>query len=413
MSDATGGEIPVEYRDLLPAGRVLARQLLTRGPMNGKQAQELFPDREMALLLGKYLLLERLGNEGSGAVCKALHLVMDREVAVRLIPLPGKRFAEQRARFQKDVQLAAQLRHPNLVTVFDVVEIPGMCVLLMEYVAGVDLSGKVAQVERLPVVEACSLIRQAALGLQAAHEQGLVHGDLQPARLLIAGDPTSRSSPDVHLPRAAFPAGFVKILNLGLAWRNEVPVAAGEIGPCAPDYIAPEQANDLRQADARSDLYSLGCMLYFALAGRPTCAGGTPPEKAFRHQFEEPPDIARLRPGLPRGLRAIVQRLLAKKPADRYPTAAALADALAPFCTNPLGERLEGSRPDSWAQGHTAPELTGSDTNPILTMPGEQQKEQATGPGSRRRGWPFPVLVLIAVALGLAAAWVLRLFWDI
>src|SRR5262249_33085654 len=151
------------------------------------------------------------------------------------------------------------------------------------------------------VVEACSLIRQAALGLQPAHEQGLAHGDLQPARLLITGDPTSRSSPDVLLPRAAFPAGIAKILNLGLAWRNEGPVASGDFSPYDPDYVAPEQAQDVRQADARSDLYSLGCMLHFALTGRPPFPGGSAQEKVFRHQVEEPPDVARSRPDVPRG----------------------------------------------------------------------------------------------------------------
>jgi serine/threonine-protein kinase len=410
-AEAAAGEVPAEYQHLLPAGRVLARQLLTRGPVNGKQAQYLFPHREMALALGKYLLLERLGSVGTGAVCKALHVVMDREVAVRLVPLPGKHSAEQRARLQKDIQLAAHLRHPNLVTVFDVVEIPGMCVLVMEHVPGVDLTGKVAQAGPLPIVEACSLIRQAALGLQPAHEQGLAHGDLQPARLLITGDPTSRSSPDVLLPRAAFPAGIVKILNLGLAWRNEGPVAAVDFSPYDPDYVAPEQAQDVRQADARSDLYSLGCMLYFALTGQPPFPGGTTPEKVYRHQYEEPPDVARLRPDVPRELRTITLRLLAKKPADRYPRAAELAEALALFCTNQFGER-EGPRPDSWLQVHTSPELTGSDTNPVVAVPGEQQAGRAPGPGGRQGAWPFSFLVFGAVALGLAAGWVIRLLWD-
>ena len=410
-SDASATEIPAEYQPLLPAGRVLARQLLIRGPINGKQAQLLFPDREAALVLGMYLLLERLGQDGTGAVFKAVHVLMGREVALRLILAPGSRSSEQRARFRKEMQLAAPLRHPNLVMVFDVVEVAGLCVLVMEYVPGVDLNARVGQVGRLPITEACSYIRQAALGLQAAHEHGLVHGDVQPARILIAGDQTSRSGPDVLLPEAALPAGVVRLLNLGLAWRYEVDEGAGQTGPCSPDYVSPEQAKDLRQANVRSDLYSLGCTLYFALTGRPPFPRGTALEKLFQHQFEESPPVARLRPDVPRVLGAIVQRLLAKRPADRYQDAAELAEALAPFCTTHFEDRPEGARPDSSFRVRTPPELTGSDTNPVVAMPGAPSRRAGTTPGSRR-GWPLPVLLAGAVAVGLAAAWVIRFLLD-
>src|SRR5262249_4387864 len=155
---------------------------------------------------------------------------------------------------------------------------------------------------------------------------------------------------------------IVKILNLGLGWRNEIPEGTGEIGCCNPDYIAPEQAKDLSRADTRSDLYSLGSILYFAVTGRPPFPRGSAVEKFFQHQFEEPPAVARLRPDIPRVLAVIIERLLAKKPEDRFQYAADLAEALAPFCTTHFEERPGGSTPDSAFHVRTPAELPGSET---------------------------------------------------
>jgi serine/threonine-protein kinase len=409
--EAAALEIPENYQHLVPAGRILARQMLTRGPLNGKQASLLFPHREMALVLGRFLLLERLGQDGTGPVWRALHVLMEREVAIRLLVSPGKRSPQQRSRFWKEVQLAAHLRHPNLVTVFDVVEVAGLCVLVMEYISGLDLNTLVAQLGRLPITDACSYIRQAALGLQAAHDQRIVHGDVQPARLLVAHDQTSGSSPNVLLPEAAR-TGVVKIMNLGLAWRNDVSEGGDQIGPCHPDYVAPEQAKDPRRTDARSDLYSLGCTLYFALTGRPPFARGSAVEKPLKAPFAKAPPVARLRPDIPRVLAAVVERLLARKPDDRFQVASELAEALAPFCPTHRDDRPGWSRPDSSFYIRTPLEPTGPDTNPVVAMTGGSVGGPELVPPHRPK-WPFLVLCATAALVGLGIAWLARFLLDI
>jgi serine/threonine protein kinase len=200
----------------------------------------------------------------------------------------------------------------------------------MEFVDGPNLHELVKERGPLPVGQAADFVRQAALGLQYAHEMGMVHRDIKPANLLVHGN-TAQTC-------------IVKILDFGLARLNE-PVAPAKQQPKmndslpageqqvmgTPDYLSPEQARDVHSVDIRSDLYSLGCTLYFLLAGRVPFPGGSPLDKLVRHVSEEPAPIQSVRADLPPEMAAIVTRLMAKNPADRFQTPMELSQALAMF----------------------------------------------------------------------------------
>jgi hypothetical protein len=278
----------------------------------------------------RYRVLGVLGAGGMGVVYKAIHRLMERVVALKVLnpsltSRPG--FAE---RFRREVKAAARLGHPNIVTAYDADEAAGRHFLVMEYVAGTTLDRVVAQRGPLPVGEACDLIRQAALGLQHAHERGLVHRDIKPPNLVLT------------------PAGQVKILDFGLARIREE--GAGAVSHPSgtflgtPDYVAPEQARDPGCADIRSDIYSLGCTLYHLLAGRPPFPDGTPLQKLLAHQECSPPPLATI----PQELTRVLDRMLAKEPGKRYATpadaAADLERVANPAVSTPAPGRRRYSR---------------------------------------------------------------------
>jgi serine/threonine protein kinase len=269
--------------------------------------------------LGQYDLLEKLGEGGMGEVYRARHRLMQRVAAVKIIHKRHLDRPETLGRFQREIRTLAQLDHPNIVRA-DYADADGeRHFLVMEYVAGRDLARLVREGGPLPVAEACACIRQAALGLEHAHEHGLVHRDIKPSNLILSA------------------TGTVKVLDLGLArCRDET---ADDITPTGQvmgtfDYMAPEQADNPSDADIRADLYSLGCTLFFLLTGQPPFGGkeyDTPTKKLKAHALAAPPRVTQLRPDLPKALAAIIDRLLAKRPADRYATPRALAEALEPY----------------------------------------------------------------------------------
>jgi serine/threonine-protein kinase len=273
-----------------------------------------------------YEILGRVGAGGMGQVYKARHVRLDRVVALKVIQPERLGSPDAVRRFYREARAAARLVHPNLVTVYDVDEAGGVHFLAMEYVDGVDLGRQVRERGPLPVARACEYARQAADGLQHVHERGLVHRDIKPANLLL--------SPDGRQ---------VKILDLGLARLDAAaPVGEGtseltQSGTLmgTPAFLAPEQARDARRADIRSDLYSLGCTLYYLLTGRQPFPGQSLAEVIVQHQLDEPESVTKLRPDVPAGVAAVLRRLMAKRPEDRYQTPAEAAVALAPFCPAP------------------------------------------------------------------------------
>jgi RND family efflux transporter MFP subunit len=276
----------------------------------------------MPEMLGEYRVLEQLGRGGMGRVYKALHTKLDRVVAVKV--LPRGRVGDQKAivRFEREMKAVGGLEHPNIVHAHDAREIDGAPVLIMEYVDGLDLAEIVRHVGPLPTADACELVRQTALALQCAHEHGLVHRDIKPSNIMLAR------------------SGEVKLLDLGLArFCAEASVGEETTGTGqamgTADYMAPEQTSDSRTVDIRADIYGLGATLYKLLSGRAPFSGpehqGTF-EKMQAHRQSPLPPIGQFCPTIPHGLAGVLDRMLAKDPADRYSTPTEAAEALAPFC---------------------------------------------------------------------------------
>ncbi len=321
-----------ELEDVLPRlpdttrGRVVARTLVQLGLLTKFQAELLLAGRTKGFHLSQYRILDLLGEGGMGQVYKAVHLTMNRVVALKLLAPHLVSTARARDLFQKEVRAAARLIHPNIVTAFDANHIGDRHFLVMEFVDGPNLDQLVREQGRLPVGLACEIIKQAAIGLQYAHEIGMVHRDIKPANLLV------------HLP-AQHKDLVVKILDFGLARLNEpgqetqADAARGRIIMGTPDFLSPEQAEG-GEVDIRSDLYSLGCTFYFLLARRAPFSGGTSLEKLERHKQEEPVPVEEGRSDVPPGVAGLVRRLMAKYPPHRFQTPAELAAAVAPFAVS-------------------------------------------------------------------------------
>ncbi|OAI53137.1 hypothetical protein AYO44_16265 [Planctomycetaceae bacterium SCGC AG-212-F19] len=323
LSAACFDELVLDLRHRYTDAGTLAQQLVARGWLTTYQVGQLLHGRADDLFQGPYLLLDCLGAGATGWVFKARHLPLGRLVALKILRRELLADEEVLARFYREIQVVSQLAHPHVVHAYDAGPLGRLHVLSMEYVEGLDLHRLVQQAGPLPVDQAREFVRQAALGLQHIHENRLVHRDFKPANLLRAS------------------GGLIKILDLGLArlgnaatggafresWSGRLtPVRSVMMG--TPDYLAPEQALDFHSADIRADIYSLGCTLYFLLVGRPPFAGGTLAQKLLRHQQAQPPDLRTLRPEVPAELGAVIYRMLAKAPSQRYQTPAEVVEAL-------------------------------------------------------------------------------------
>jgi HEAT repeat protein len=266
----------------------------------------------------KYLILRELGRGGMGVVYQARQTVMNRPVVIKVI---NRSLLDQPGaldRFRREVQAAAKLSHPNIVTAYDAEQAGEVHMLVMEFVPGQSLAEVLEKRGPLPVLNACHCMRQVALGLQHAHERNMVHRDIKPSNLML------------------MPRGQVKILDFGLAKIASERGTGKGLTPSndflgTPEYCAPEQTTDARTADIRADLYSLGCTLYCLLAGRPPFQEDTPMKTFLAHHQNHPQPLPELRPDVPARLWEVVARLLAKEPGQRYQTPIEVAQALAPF----------------------------------------------------------------------------------
>ena len=288
--------------------QTLVTALYRAGKLTKYQAKAVYEGRGKSLVFGEYTVLDQIGEGGMGVVLKAQHRRMDRLVAIKVLSSAAMKQAGAVERFQREVKAAARLEHPNIVTAHDAGEHEGVHYLAMQYVDGKDLATLVKDHGPLEVRQAVEYILQAAGGLQYAHEQGIVHRDIKPGNLLLDK------------------RGTVKILDMGLARITGAEAALGGaerltttgqvMGTC--DYMAPEQSLDTHQADARADIYSLGCTLFRLLTGNPPYKGETF-AKLFLMHLEAPiPSLCEARPEVPEALDAICHRMLAKKPEDRY-----------------------------------------------------------------------------------------------
>lgn len=370
--------------------RVLAGELLQRGWLTAYQVNELLQGHGPELVLGQYVLLEHLGEGGMGKVFKARHRHLERTDALKVIRKERLATAEAVRRFQREAKAAARLSHPNIVGVYDAGEVCGVHFIAMQYVEGCDLARLVQRRGPLPVGLACDFARQAALGLQHASERGVVHRDIKPANLMVSGEWSEGQ------------AYQIKILDMGLA-RCSVPAELGALDGSltrdgsimgTPDYVAPEQLEDSHRVDVRADLYSLGCTLFFLLTGRPPFPGGTLIDKVDQHRWAEPPLVDRLRPEVRAEIAALVRRLLAKRPRERYQTPAELAAVLVPFSqTGPLPEALSPTSSTAPELAATVPRVLPPADQPSLSDSLERLKKRGHRPETAPAAPPEPSTV--------------------
>jgi serine/threonine protein kinase len=268
----------------------------------------------------RYRVIRLLGQGGMGSVYLAEHRHMERQVALKVISPDMVNNADAVRRFRQEVTAAARLGpHPNIVAVHDAEQAGDLHFLVMEFVEGQSLADYLRTRGTLPIAEACDCVRQAALGLQHAHQQGMIHRDIKPHNLMRT------------------PQGQIKVLDFGLARcgretdkpRTQLTQQGVLMGTA--DYMAPEQANDSRVADIRADIYSLGCTLYHLLSGRVPFPDGGTVDKIIKHAVEPPTPVGALRRDLPLGVVRVVEKMMAKNVEQRYQTPAEVAEALAPW----------------------------------------------------------------------------------
>jgi WD40 repeat protein/serine/threonine protein kinase len=378
----------IELTRRYPQPRELAGELIRRDWLTPYQINQLFQGKGADLVLGSYILLERLGEGGMGAVFKSRHQKLGNVVALKVIRKEQVRNPDSVRRFLREIQTVAQLDHPNIVRATDADQIGDTLVLVMEYVEGTDLYRLVKKQGPLPVQLACEYVRQAALGLQYVHEHNLVHRDIKPHNLFLTA------------------GGQVKILDMGLARLTQFGEESDSNSGLTPegmvvgtpDYIAPEQTLNAASTNICSDLYSLGCTLYFLLSGQVPFPGNSLGEKIARHLSQEPPRVDRLRPEVPASVVAVVNTLLAKRPEQRYQTPAELAAVLL---------RVQGSRPirlpPATGQPLQAPQVATEISSTVTDLPGATHL-----PAQRRRRVVLGGVLLAAMigaSLGMYFAW--------
>lgn len=295
-----------------PDPRALAKELLNRDWLTAFQANQIFQGRGAGLAIGPYVLLGRLGQGGGGQVFKARQRRSGRVVALKRLLIDNSAPPEMVRRFEREILVVTALEHPHLIRAFDAEVFDSYFYLVMEDVEGADLEKLVKEQGPLAPSTACLYVRHALLALQHAHEQGLVHRDIKPSNLLLSASD-----------------GLVKLLDLGLASFPRAsedgagtPALTGQRRTKGtPDFMAPEQIEESREADIRADIYSLGCTYYYLLTGQGPFGGKSAQES-------QPKAIEEARPDIPSDQAAVLRRMMAKDPALRFQTPAEAIQAL-------------------------------------------------------------------------------------
>ena len=365
--------------------------------------------------LPDYKILRELGQGGMGTVFLARNTLMGRTEVLKVVSghLVNRRGVLDR--FLGEIRNAAKLHHPNIVAAYTAIRLGESLVLSMEYVEGLDLSQLVKAKGPLPVANACSYVHQAALGLQHAHEHGMVHRDIKPSNLMLAKQGNR---------------GVVKVLDFGLAKVTSEGAVDGGLtheGQMlgTPDYIAPEQISNARRADIRADIYSLGCTLYYLLTGKPPFQGDSLYDiLQAQHSMNATP-LNLVRPEVPVELAALVAKMMAKEPQRRFQTPKEVAEALKPFFK--AGNLPVGSKPDisltrsempaqSATMSTSKPEPLERTPTPATgsaqqweTLIDTQEAEPSPAhpePSSRKPPWLWPAAAVGVLLLAFIAVWV-------
>ncbi len=364
----------------------VARRMVRRGLLTHYQAGKLLAGATRGFFLGGHRILRQLGEGGMGKVYLASHDGDGRRVAIKVLPpARAREQAHSLARFKREMELSSRCDHPNVARTLDFGQDGDVHFMVLEYVPGLSLFDLVKDERRGPlrVSTASRLFLKIVDGLEAAHAAGLVHRDVKPSNVMIT------------------PEGDAKILDLGLA------KALGEEGGLTRantvlgtlDYASPEQLSDASRVDARADLYSLGCTLYFALAGAPPFEGGDAINKIYKQRMDDPEPIEKVARGVPAEYGAIVRKLMAKDPADRYQNCAELRVDLKRWTDSlyvrsllgPSGEHAQAFHPPPPILEEEDLRMLAADSSPsVVSLRDLGAAEPAPAPRSRRPPRPVP-----------------------
>ncbi len=347
--------------------RKLAEKLVDLGYINRWQAEQLLNGR-VKWNLGPYRIVDAIGQGGMGQVFKAEHTIMQRIVAIKVLPL-SRSTPDSINNFRREIQAQARLDHENLVRAYDAGQDGNVHFLVTEYVPGYDLRRLIKRQGRLDMYAAASIISQAAKGLEHAHGRGLIHRDIKPGNLLVT------------------PEGGCKVSDLGLAgFLDDESDERKKKTVGTADYLSPEQIMTPDKLTPACDIYSLGCTLYYAVTGKVPFPGGTTRDKARKHCHEQPIDPRRLNADLAAGFVDFMAEMMIKPPADRVQTASEVVEGLAPWAgagwTGPQG----GSEPAKVARaaGSAPPPVDNialNDTKPLPEIASEERPD-SFGPHS-------------------------------
>ena len=380
-----------------------------RAPWRTKPAGHVAPTCDW---VRDYELQDTLGTGGMGTVYRAVHTRLARVVALKLLPARRLRDGVAVDRFEREMKAIGRLDHPAIVRATDAGEVDGTHFLAMDYVEGMDLSLLVRLVGPLSVPDACELIRQTAVGLQYAHDQGLIHRDVKPSNLML----------DIRGSQVTGPSagGAVRILDLGLALFGAASEAVDELTTVGQlmgtlDYMAPEQADNCHEVDVRADIYSLGATLFKLLCGKAPYESDenrTPLQKMKALATVDPDSLSDRDVRVSDELTAIVDRMLRRDPEERFAKAAEVAAALQPFCAGHDLNALIGRGMDEQrrqpavepALPRHAPEIPSSllprpAMEPSERLAGDAVPQVAAAGSDRSRGWRRWLMTTSAAAL--------------
>lgn len=391
-SEAGGSDADVEgFRKYLVLKKLVTdyqAALIQRGHADG-------------FFIGGYVILDRLGKGASAGVYKAVH-DSGQLVALKVLPASRAKNPKILSRFQREGRLLCQLDHPNVVRAYQVGQAGNVHFIVMEHVEGETLDEVLARRKKLPLAESVRLVYQALLGLQHLHEKRMVHRDLKPANLMVTLPPPNSLDETT--------SGTVKILDIGIGREmfsddspetRDLELTSEGTLLGTPDYLAPEQARDARTADIRADIYSLGCVLFHLIAGRPPFAEKNVMALMVKHATEKLPPLSEVTVGVPPGLPPVFERLTAKKADERFSTPAEAAIALRPFL--PAANSTWAATPvlpafEQWLATESGTEPSPVDIRKTADLPASAPpptitpgtKETPKLPASPRRSPPSP-----------------------
>jgi serine/threonine protein kinase len=383
--------------------QALANFLVRGGLLSRFQASRMLQGKALGLVLGPYQMLAPLGRGGMGAVFMARDERSGKLVALKVLPPRRARQQERiKARFLREMSLSRRVSHPHLCMTYEAGELRKVLYIAMEYIPGKNLAKLVRDEGPLRFRRAARLLSEAAAGLEHAHTVGLIHRDLKPSNIMVT------------------PHDHAKVLDLGLAIIHGEKVAAEDhfvvggqgyiVGTM--DYISPEQTTNSAGVGPPSDIYSLGCALYFALTGQPPFPGGSHKDKIRRHRSIEPQPVEELCRDLPSGLGAVVRKMMAKLPEQRYPSAIAVSQELQAWAGAEPVLPLDSPEDIEYttAVSNLQEKMPSSEYSFSLGLPEPSIEEDKKG--RHWGGWWVPVLLavgaLVAVLALLALRWMPR-----